>query len=131
MLYFVLALVLFIALDYVWFKITKSVYIKTIQEVQKEPVKINYFTSFLLYFLLVVFLYIFVIENFKDGTSYANAITYGFLVGGTLYLFVNLVTASTFTQYSTGLLVMDSIWGGVSFAIVSVVMLALGVHNTE
>jgi hypothetical protein len=71
-----------------------------------------------------------VIENFTDRTSYANAITSGLLVGGSLYLFVNLVTASTFSKYSLSLLALDSIWGGISFAIVSSVMLTLGVHNT-
>ncbi len=130
MLYFLLALVIFICLDYIWFKITSSVYLKVIQDIQKDKPKINYFTSFLLYFLLVIFLYIFVIENFTDRTSYANAITSGLLVGGSLYLFVNLVTASTFSKYSLSLLALDSIWGGISFAIVSSVMLTLGVHNT-
>jgi uncharacterized membrane protein len=129
MLFFLVAIALFVGLDYLWFKLTGSIYKNVIHDIQSEPVKVNYISASLLYILLAIFLYVFVIDSFTDRTTYVDSISAGFLVGVSLFLFVNLVTSSTFSKYTFNLVAIDSLWGGISFAIVSTIMLALGAYQ--
>ncbi len=99
----------FLILDGIYFTINNNFFKKTIQSVQKSPLKANYVGVVLAYVFLVAIEYYFVImKNLKAKDA--------FLLGMGIYGVYEFTNLASFTNWPISLVIMDTIWGGVLFA---------------
>jgi uncharacterized membrane protein len=99
----------FLVLDGIYFTINNSFFKKTIQNVQKAPIKTNYVGVVLAYVFLVAMEYYFVImKNLKAKDA--------FLLGMGIYGVYEFTNLATLSNWPLSLVIMDTLWGGVLFA---------------
>ena len=114
--YIACILVLVLILDYVMLMlINKKMYLDAFSIINNGPIKINtrtWITGSITYLLIALLIYFFIVKP-KLNTIYA--ILLGFLVYG-IYNGTNLATINL---YNPKVAILDSMWGGLLFGIVS------------
>lgn len=99
----------FLVLDGIYFTINNNFFKKTIQNVQKSPVKPNYVGVVLAYVFLVAIEYYFVImKNLKAKDA--------FFLGAGIYGVYEFTNFATLINWPLSLVIMDTLWGGILFA---------------
>ena len=83
---------------------------KVYQNVQKSPLKINFIGAALCYAFLVFLLYYFVLSKKRK-------ILDAFLLGLCVYGVYETTNYATLTNWPIYMLVVDTLWGGILFAI--------------
>jgi uncharacterized membrane protein len=105
-------LCLFLLLDGIYFYINQQRFSNLIIDVQKSPVKPRYISVLLTYVLLVAIEYYFIIKQ-KKGLKDA------FLLGAGIYGVYELTNYATLKDWSLYLVIMDTLWGGILFTLVT------------
>jgi uncharacterized membrane protein len=106
---FILGIVLLL-LDYVYISTFSNHFKEQIYKVQKQPLKMNIRTTILCYFLLILGLYYFIL---KENKSLKDA----FLLGIFVYGVYELTTMSLLKDWKLSTVIIDTIWGGILFAL--------------
>ena len=99
----------FLVLDGIYFTINNSFFKKTIQTIQKVPIKPNYVGVVLAYVFLVAIEYYFVImKNLKAKDA--------FFLGMGIYGVYEFTNFATLINWPLSLVIIDTLWGGILFA---------------
>jgi len=85
-------------------------YSNLVEKIQGSPAQVKYLPSAFVYIVLVFALYYFVILPKKT-------ITDAFLLGFSIYAVYELTTYSLFKKWPLTITILDSLWGGVLFAL--------------
>jgi uncharacterized membrane protein len=99
----------FLVLDGIYFTINSNFLKKTIQSVQKSPLKMNYVGVVLAYVFLVAIEYYFIIKPNRKAMD-------AFLLGTGIYGVYEFTNLASLTNWPLSLVIMDTLWGGVLFA---------------
>jgi uncharacterized membrane protein len=103
-----------LALDFIYFYFLKNLLLNAVKSVQKSPIQINILYGLLCYFVLTFILYYFII---KDKRPIYDA----FLLGFSTYAVYETTNAAIFTNWSKGMVLIDTIWGGILFSLITLI----------
>lgn len=107
---FIISGIVFLAIDFVYLSLTKTYFAKQVQIIQQTPMQINYFGAMICYMFLVFGLNYFIIQPQR---SVFDAFLLGLIIYGT-FDFTNM---AIFKKWSLTTSIMDTLWGGVLFAL--------------
>lgn len=99
-----------LALDAIYIGLQYGYFKKVYQNVQRSPLKINFIGAILCYMFLVFLLYYFILSKKKK-------ILDAFLLGLCVYGVYETTNYATLTNWPIYMLIVDTLWGGVLFAI--------------
>ena len=107
--------VLVILFDSVYLHLIKDMFNKQIIDVQGSSVKMNIYGAILCYIVIIFGLYYFII---KDHRSIFDA----FLLGFVIYAIYELTNLALLKKWSVIIVIIDSLWGGILFAITTFII---------
>jgi uncharacterized membrane protein len=110
--------IVFIAVDSIWLNLMNKYFSKQIQSVQGSPIKFNFFGAALCYIFLIVGINYFII---KPNRSISDA----FLLGLVIYGVYETTNYALFKNWSILTVIMDTLWGGVLFAVTTYIIYML------
>ena len=102
--------IIFILLDSVYLYLMSNYFNNQIKIVQGSPIKLNMVAAILCYISLIFGLYYFIL---KDKRSIRDA----FLLGLVIYSVYDLTTLALLKNWFVTTAVIDSLWGGILFAL--------------
>ena len=109
---FLVSAILFVTIDYFYLTSIKNYFNYQVKIVQGSPLKINLLSAMLCYIFLIFGLNYFII---KPGHSVQDA----FLLGLVIYAVFETTNKALFSNWSWLTVLIDSLWGGILFAIVT------------
>lgn len=107
---FIISGIVFLAIDFVYLTLTKTYFAKQVQIIQHSSMEMNYLAAAICYIFLICGLNYFII---KPGRSIMDAFLLGLIIYGT-FDFTNM---ALFKKWSIATSIMDTLWGGVVFAL--------------
>jgi uncharacterized membrane protein len=112
---FLISAIVFVILDYLYLGLMKGYFEKQVQLVQGSPLKVNLLGAIICYIFLITGLNYFII---KPNRSIKDA----FLFGLVIYAVYETTNLALFTKWSWLTVIMDSLWGGVLFALTTLIV---------
>ena len=85
---------------------------KMVKSIQGSDMVLNNLTAFITYVILVLQIYYFIISK---NASYTDA----FILGSTTYAIFDFTNLSVFKNYNINIALVDSIWGGILYMLVT------------
>jgi uncharacterized membrane protein len=119
-LFFLISAILFVIIDFIYLQTIKNYFTKQITQVQGSPLKVNLLGVALCYIFLIFGLNYFIIKSKK---SVYEAFIFGIIIYG-VYETTNY---ALFSKWSILTVIMDTLWGGLLFAIVTFIIQKLRV----
>jgi uncharacterized membrane protein len=112
-------------LDGLWIGFNQSMYLRVFEKVQNHRVQVNFIGAILSYVFVLVLLKFIVLPliKLKNDFSIMNCIKIAGLTGLCTYGVFNATNMALFMNYNTRIALMDTLWGGFLFTIVSYVVL--------
>jgi uncharacterized membrane protein len=110
--------IVFIAVDSIWLNLMNKYFSKQIQSVQGSPIKVNLLGAALCYIFLIVGINYFII---KPNRSVSDA----FLLGLVIYGVYETTTYALLKNWSILTVIMDTLWGGILFAVTTYIIYIL------
>jgi uncharacterized membrane protein len=113
-------LLLFIAIvllliDFIYIYLSKNYFNNQIKIIQGSPIQINVVGVILCYILLTFGLYYFIIQPHKSVKD-------AFILGIIIYGVFDTTNYALFNKWSIKTLIMDTLWGGILFAITTFII---------
>ena len=102
--------IIFILLDIIYLTSTRSITLPIIKNIQHSPLKIDVYSLIIVYIFDIFVLYYFIINK---KTSLLEA----FLLGSCIYGIYEFTNKSIFNKWDYSLVIIDTLWGGVLFAL--------------
>lgn len=102
--------ILMVAIDSVFLFSIRSFFSKQIMKVQGEPLKVNYYSAFLCYLLLIFALYHFIIAPRRSLFD-------AFLLGFIIYGVYETTTKALLKKWNWMTVFVDTLWGGILFTL--------------
>jgi len=115
---FLITAIAMVLLDAVYLNLVKGYASSVVQKVQNTPIKINYVGALICYIFLVAGLNYFII---KPNRSVSDA----FLLGIVIYGVYETTNLAIFTNWSWLMAVIDTLWGGILFALTTFIVKAI------
>jgi uncharacterized membrane protein len=112
---FLISAIIFVLLDYIYLGLMKGYFEKQVQLVQGSPLKVNLLGAIICYIFLITGLNYFIIKPNRS-------ITDAFLFGLVIYAVYETTNVALFTKWSWLTVIMDSLWGGVLFALTTYIV---------
>lgn len=103
---------LFLIFDALYLSIISSLFSKMILNIQSSPISLNYIATFLVYLFLIFINYYFIIKNKKSPFE-------AFILGTSIYFIYDLTNKATIKNWKWNLTIIDGIWGGILFYLVT------------
>jgi len=91
---------------------------KVYSSIQNSPLKINWIGGLLCYFFLTVVLYYFILSK---KVSLSKKVVDAFLLGICIYGVYETTSYATLTKWPIRMLIVDTLWGGVLFALTTII----------
>ena len=110
-----LSAILFVIIDFAYLNLIKNYFKNQIEMIQKSPMKINIFGAVLCYILLVFALNYFIIQPKKSVFD-------AFILGILIYGVYETTSYSLFTKWSFLTVIIDTLWGGILFALTTFII---------
>lgn len=107
--------ILLISIDSFYLKLITPLFSAQIREIQQSPIKINYVGAVLSYLFLITALNYFIIKPNKPVTD-------AFLLGIMIYGVYESTNYALFTKWNIVTVIIDTLWGGVLFAITTYIL---------
>ena len=107
--------IVFVTIDFFYLNLMKSYFANQIKKIQNKTMTINVLGVLLCYIFLIFGINYFII---KPKRSVADAFLLGLIIYG-VYETTNL---ATFSDWSLFMVVMDTLWGGVLFALTTYIV---------
>lgn len=107
--------ILFIFIDSVYLQLVRPYFEKQIQDVQGSAVQVNFLGVALCYIFLIIGINYFIIKPRKSVTD-------AFLLGIVIYGVYETTNYALFKKWSLLTVFMDTLWGGVLFAITTYII---------
>lgn len=101
-------------LDFLYLSLMQKSFALKIMNIQKSPMNIKYSGLILCYIFLILGFYYFVIRE-------QRTILYAFLLGIFVYGVYDLTNYATINKWGASFAFMDTIWGGVLFALTQII----------
>ena len=111
-----------LVLDGIYLFAMQNYFHNQIKRVQGSGIELNVYASIGVYILIVFGLYYFIIRE-KKGVFDA------FLLGIVIYGIYELTSLALLKEWSVKTVVMDSLWGGVLFALTTIIITAMRYDN--
>lgn len=112
---FLISAIVFVILDYLYLGLMKVYFEKQVQLVQGSPLKVNLLGAIICYIFLITGLNYFII---KPNRSVMDA----FLFGLVIYAVYETTNLALFTKWSWLTVFMDTLWGGILFALTTLIV---------
>jgi len=112
---FLISAILFVTLDYIYLSLIKNFFTKQITDIQGSAVKMNYLAAILCYIFLILGLNYFIIRPHRSVQD-------AFLLGLVIYAVYETTNKTLFSKWSWITVVIDSLWGGILFALTTFVI---------
>ena len=109
-----------LVLDGIFLSFFGPKFIKMIENIQNSKVSVKYIPMIITYIVLVFQLYYFII---KQNKSLLDA----FLLGFTTYAIFDLTNFTLIKNYKLEILLIDSIWGGILYALTTYIVKILNI----
>ncbi len=120
LLHFVIALVVFFAIDLVWLGlIAKNLYSKYLGFIMSD--KVNWIAALIFYALFIVGLLVFVIEPALQDQNFTQLVLRAALFGLVTYATYDLTNLATLKDWPIQITIIDLIWGTTLSTLVSVI----------
>lgn len=120
LLHFVIALVVFFAIDLVWLGlIAKNLYSKYLGFIMSD--KVNWLAALIFYALFIVGLLVFVIEPALQNPDYVQLALRAALFGLVTYATYDLTNLATLKDWPIQITIVDLIWGTTLSTLVSII----------
>ena len=110
-----LSAIVFVVLDFFYLNLMKGYFAQQVQSVQNSPLKMNFLGAIICYIFLIFGLNYFII---KPRRSFQDA----FLFGLVIYAVFETTNVSLFSKWSWITVVIDSLWGGILFALTTYIV---------
>ena len=107
--------ILFIFIDSVYLQVVRPYFEKQIQDVQGSAVTVNFLGVALCYIFLIIGINYFIIKPRKSATD-------AFLLGIVIYGVYETTNYALFKKWSLLTVFMDTLWGGLLFAITTYIV---------
>lgn len=107
---FLISAILFVTIDSLYLSLIKNFFTKQITDVQGTAVKMNFLAAILCYIFLIIGLNYFIIRP-------RRSIQDAFLLGLVIYAVFETTNKTLFSKWSWITVIMDSLWGGILFAV--------------
>ena len=107
--------IIFITIDFVYLNVIKGYFVNQIQSVQGSQPKINYLGAALCYIFLIIGINYFIIKPKKSVND-------AFLLGLVIYGVYETTNYALFKNWSILTVIMDTLWGGLLFAVTSYIV---------
>jgi len=114
--------IVFVTIDFFYLNLLKSYFANQIKKIQNKPMTINVLGVLLCYIFLIFGINYFII---KPKRSVQDAFLLGLIIYG-VYETTNL---ATFDDWSLIMVVMDTLWGGVLFALTTYIVSLFRIVN--
>lgn len=101
----------------------KDFYNETVQEIQNEPIQLNYYGAIMSYLAIIAGFILFVVPNLDKDNKLLSALMYGGGFGLISYAIFNGTNIAIFKNYSPKVALVDSIWGGTLYTLASLIYL--------
>ena len=112
--------ILFVVIDCVYLNIMKGYFEKQVQQIQGSPIKMNMVSAMICYIFLIVGLNYFIIQPKKSVSD-------AFLLGIVIYGVYETTNWALLKNWSPLTVIMDTLWGGVLFALTTWIVMLLRV----
>ena len=107
--------IVFISIDFVYLSLFKSYFNNQIQSIQGSQIQINLLGAAICYIFLVVGINYFIIKPKKSVSD-------AFLLGLVIYGVYETTNYSLFKKWSILTVIIDTLWGGVLFALTTYIV---------
>lgn len=107
---FIISGIVFLSIDFMYLTLTKKYFSNQVQIIQKSPMEINYLAAAICYMFLIFGIYYFIIQP-------QRSIFDAFLLGLVIYGTFDFTNMAIFKKWSIATSIMDTLWGGVLFAL--------------
>jgi uncharacterized membrane protein len=107
--------IVFISIDFIYLNVMKGYFFNQIQSVQGSSVKMNYLGAALCYIFLIVGINYFIIKPRKSVSD-------AFLLGIVIYGVYETTNLALFKNWSFLTVIIDTLWGGLLFAITTYIV---------
>jgi uncharacterized membrane protein len=112
---FLVSAILFVVIDFIYLNLIKNYFANQVKIVQGSPLQINLLGTVLCYIFLIFGLNYFIIKSNKSAYE-------AFLLGILIYGVFETTNYALFSKWSILTVTMDTLWGGVLFAIVTFII---------
>ena len=110
--------IIFLSLDSLYITLSKSYFMKQIQNVQGSAVKMNFLGAAICYVFLIFGINYFIIKPRKSVTD-------AFLLGLVIYGVYETTNYAIFKKWTFLTVVIDTLWGGILFALTTYIVTIL------
>ena len=110
--------IILLALDFIYLSINRRVFENQIIQIQRVSMQLNYWSMASCYLLLIAGLYYFILRSHR---SIAEA----FFLGIVIYGVYETTNYATLKKWSLSFAIMDTLWGGILFALTTFFTYAL------
>lgn len=114
----IISSILFLGIDYLYLSNMSKQYNLLIKRLTGNPIDFNYIYAITAYLFLILGINYFILDNLDKRNILLDAFVLGFVIYGT-FDFTNL---AIFKDYSLKLGIIDTIWGGILFTLITLVM---------
>jgi len=112
---FLVSAILFVVIDFVYLNLIKNYFANQVKIVQGSPLQINLLGTVLCYIFLIFGLNYFIIKPKKSAYD-------AFLLGILIYGVFETTNYALFSKWSLLTVIMDTVWGGILFALVTFII---------
>jgi len=113
--FFLITAILLVVIDFIYLNIIRSYFENQVKIVQGTPLKVNFLGLILCYIFLIFGLNYFIIKSKRSAYD-------AFLLGILIYGDFETTHYALFNKWSIFTVILDTLWGGTLFAIVTFII---------
>jgi uncharacterized membrane protein len=113
--YILITAIILTLIDFIYLNVMNGYFQNQIKKVQGTPLKVNYLGVAICYIFLIIGLYYFIIKPHKSPSD-------AFLFGLVVYGVYETTNYSLLTNWSIFTVFIDTLWGGVLFALTTMIV---------
>jgi uncharacterized membrane protein len=113
--YILVTAIILTLIDFIYLNVMNGYFQNQIKKVQGTPLKVNYLGVAICYIFLIIGLYYFIIKPHKSPSD-------AFLFGLVVYGVYETTNYSLLTNWSIFTVFIDTLWGGVLFALTTMIV---------
>ena len=120
------AIVLFLVLDAFYLGTMSGEWNKLLVRIQGSPLKVKMIPAVLCYSLIVFSWYYFIYSEHRVHRNVLKSVKTAFILGFVIYGIYELTNAAIINKWGWKYVVMDTLWGGILYALVTYIALKFG-----
>tara|TARA_B000000557_G_scaffold244180_1_gene225589 strand:- start:906 stop:1277 length:372 start_codon:yes stop_codon:yes gene_type:complete len=113
MMQIIISAIVMLSLDILYLNLFKGYFNKVVNNIQGSPIELDYYATIGCYMAMVFGINYFIL---RENRGYVDA----FFLGLLIYSVFDLTTKAIFKKWEYKAVVIDSLWGGILFAITTI-----------